>query len=158
VSAAERTRLIREGVARASNRLDALEQRVALLDRLAFQLDEFERRLVALEQRPPPPLAGPELRRQRDEVILRARAQGHSLAAIANEVGLSKSTVSRICSSNGDPAPPRVRGRDNGSYRAHWSPARAAVAPGGNGRTVKIEGVTTGGERIAVYGSIRAYG
>jgi hypothetical protein len=146
----------RTAIARNGDRLATLEDRLAQLERFAFHAEE---RLCALEQSPPPPLAGPELRKQRDDVILQARAQGHSLAAISNLVGLSKSTISRIVNGNGgDPAPPRVRGRGGGSYRSTWSPARAAVAPGGNGRTVKLEGVTTGGERIAVYGSIRAYG
>jgi AraC-like DNA-binding protein len=150
-----RRHALRQAIAQNGDRLATLEHRLAQLEKAAFTHEE---RLSALEQKPPPPLAGAELRKQRDEVILTARAEGHSLARIATLVGLSKSTISRIVNSNGgDPAPPRVRGRDNGSYRSTWSAARAAVAPGGSGRRVKLQGVTSTGEDVVVYGSVTTF-
>jgi AraC-like DNA-binding protein len=145
---------LRTAIARNGDRLAALEHLVHELQRFAFQAEE---RLCVLEQKPPPPLAGPELRRQRDSVILEARAEGHSLAVIAREVGLSKSTVCRIIRAAGDPAPERVRGRNGGSFRSTWPEARAAVAPDGNGRRVKLQGVTSAGEDVMVYGELVAF-
>lgn len=155
---AETRRALQAGLSHTATRLDRLEQRVALLDRLAFELEQFGQRLARLEQRPPPPFAGPELRRMRDEEILALRAEGRSLAAISQRIGLSKSAVSRAIHRNGnDPAPERVVGTGGGRYYARLTPAHPR-SRNGTGRPVRLEGIDrTSGDHVTVYGELSVF-
>jgi hypothetical protein len=164
VVSAEQRRLLAAGLERTGGRLDQIEQRLAALDRLAGEIDGFERRLARLEAWLGPKSFGAHaLRRQRTEAIAAARARGMSANAIAKAFALSPRNVQEVVARL--PDPDRIVGLDGRTYRP--GPRRAASAASGNGaaprggvgdgRTVKIEGVTTGGEHIAVYGTLSTF-
>jgi hypothetical protein len=73
---AETRRVLHALLERVGARLDDFERRLQGLERVAFAYDEIDERLARLEQRPPTPLGGRELQRQRVEAVLRVRAQG----------------------------------------------------------------------------------
>jgi hypothetical protein len=118
---AETRRLLYALLERTGGRLDAIERRLQGLEGVAFAYDEIDERLARLEQRPPTPLGGRELQRQRAEQVLKVRAQGYSHPRTADAVGISKAGVRRILLRHGDPAPGRVRGINDKSYAAHGS-------------------------------------
>ena len=120
---AETRRLLHALLERTGGRLDAIERRLQGLERVAFAYDEIDERIARLEQRPPTPLGGRELQRQRVEAVLRVRAEGFSHQRIADATGVSKAGVRQILLREGDPAPGRVRGINDKTYAAHPSSA-----------------------------------
>jgi hypothetical protein len=130
VDAAERTRLVREGVARASSRLDRIEERVGGLDLLASEVAELAERIERLEEAAWLPDER-TLRARRYRAIIEQRREGWSVSAIAASVGMSRSRVAAIVRDVPPPAVVRtVAGRT--------FPARAMVdhkrrAAGANG-------------------------
>jgi hypothetical protein len=91
--------------AAASRLMDSIGRRFDALDRMMFEIDKLEARIARLEQRPPTPLGGRELQRQRVEAVLRARRDGHSHRQIAGATGVSQAGVRRILQREGDPSP-----------------------------------------------------
>jgi hypothetical protein len=93
---AESRRLLHALLERTGARLDEIDSRLQWVERVMFQLDDIDARLARLEERPPRPLGGRELQRQRVQAVLRVRAQGYSHARTAAAVGISKAGVRRI--------------------------------------------------------------
>lgn len=115
----EARRLLRALLERTGARMDDIERRFDALERVVFEIDALEARIARLEQRPPTPLGGRELQRQRVEAVLRVRAEGFSHQRIADATGVSKAGVRRIIEREGDPAPERVRGVNGKSFASH---------------------------------------
>ena len=124
---AETRRALHTLLEQVGARLDKFDRRLEAVERVAFEFDDFDVRLARLEERPARPLGGRELRRERTDAVLRARAEGHSLNAIERATGVSQATVRRTLVREGDPAPPRVRRTGGGTYPAH--PARNGDRP-----------------------------
>ena len=127
---AETRRVLHALVARVGERLDDFERGCDALERGLFQIDDLEARVAPLEQRPPTPLGGRELQRQRVEAVLRVRAEGYSLNAIQRATGVPRATVRRMLVREGDPAPAHVRGVDGRSFASH-------PTSNGNGREAR---------------------
>ena len=70
-------RVLNALVRQTGDRLDRVEQRLAAIERAAF---DFEERIAGLEQQPPRPLGGVELQRQRAEAVLAAEAEATYVA------------------------------------------------------------------------------
>jgi hypothetical protein len=138
VTARER-QLVRDGVHRAAGRLDALEERVAMLDVAVFRdqsASGLAERLAAMEDRlarlerwlGPRSFAATALRDQRRQAIEQARSRGLSTAAISKALGVSPRTVQAVVA--GLPEPASIVGLDGRRYRARRgrSVARAESA------------------------------
>jgi DNA invertase Pin-like site-specific DNA recombinase len=123
----EARRLLHALLERTGARIDDIERRFDALERVVFEIDALEARIARLELRPPTPLGGRELQRQRVEAVLRVRAEGFSHQKVADATGVSKAGVRRIIEREGDPAPERVRGVNGKSFAAH--PARNGDRP-----------------------------
>jgi hypothetical protein len=100
--------------------MDDFDRRIEGLECVMFEYDDLAARIARLEQRPPTPLGGRELQRQRAEAVLRARRDGHSHRQIAGATGVSQAGVRRILQREGDPSPRLPGGQRQNGYGA-WS-------------------------------------
>ena len=112
----EARRLLRALLERTGARMDDLDRRFDALERVIFEIDALEARIARLEQRPPTPLGGRELQRQRVEAVLRARRDGFSHRQIAGATGVSQAGVRRILLRYGDPSPRPAGGQRQNGY------------------------------------------
>jgi hypothetical protein len=116
---AETRRLLHALLERTGGRLEAIERRCDALERVLFEFDDLEARIAQLEQRPPRLLGGAELRRQRAEAVLAARAKGFSHREIARATQVSQAGVRRILQRLGDPSPRPSGGQRTNGHAAH---------------------------------------
>jgi DNA-directed RNA polymerase specialized sigma24 family protein len=114
----EARRLLHALLERVGARMDDLDRRFDALERVVFTLDDLEARVARLEQRPPTPLGGRELQRQRVEAVLRVRAEGFSHRQIARATGVSQAGVRRILLREGDPSSRMSGGQRQNGYGA----------------------------------------
>jgi hypothetical protein len=122
---AETRRLLHALLERTGARMDDLDRRFAVLERVVFEIDALEARIARLEQHPPTPLGGRELQRQRVEAVLRARADGFSHRQIASATGVSQAGVRRILLREGDPSPRLPGGQRQNGYGASANGGRS---------------------------------